>query len=136
MVPSTLFYNILIKSVTLRKIFVQQIKLECYSVNLIYLISCSKCHSDYKKLHERINGHKTGFKNPTKHGYCQILCNHFTCGMCKGATYQFQIKEKLPDNGRKNMGSKDPSWTQIRKFKKMSGLKNYKQLFHMVKTIK
>ena len=43
--------------------------------------------STEKKLNERINSYKTGFRNPSKHAHCEVLCNHFTFGLRKGAKY-------------------------------------------------
>ena len=43
-----------------------------------------------KNLNERIKGHKTGFENPSKHGYCQTICNHFTTGVPKETNMKFK----------------------------------------------
>ena len=54
--------------------------------NLIYLGDCSKCHLEYvgknvKKMNGKSSVHKTGDRNPSRHGHCQVFCNHFTNGM-------------------------------------------------------
>ena len=132
MALSTIFIDALTKRVILRKIFVQKIKfevqlriydciapagttyLDCHFANLICLVFFSNFNLQHVletvwKLNERITGHKTGFRNPSKHRNCQILCKHFTFKTCNGAKYQTPIIEKLPGNRRTNRGSMDPS---------------------------
>ena len=131
--------TVLTKSRSLKKIFVLQIKfyvqslsdcivpakalyLDCHFCNLMYLKACSKCHLQYvgeiiQKQNERIHGHKTGFRNPSKHEHSQVLYKHFTSGMFKRAMYQIQIIKRLPGHKETNSSSMDPSWTQIGKLK-------------------
>ena len=80
-------------------------------------MSFTVCGEIIQKQNERIHGHKTGFRNPSKHEHSQVLYKHFTSGMFKRAMYQIQIIKRLPGHGETNSSSMDPSWTQIGKLK-------------------
>ena len=110
------------------------IYLDCHSPNVIYLLTCNRCHLQYvgetaQKLNERFNFHKTGFRHPTKHGHCRILSTHFNEGLCKGATYKVQILEKLQGNGRTARGALDPSITQFRKSKETEWIRRLRTAY-------
>ena len=79
-----------------------------------------------QKINERIIDHKTGFRSPSQHGFCQILCVYFTTGMCKRVKYQIKITEKLLSNEKTNQRS---TWTQIRKTKETAWMKRLRTAF-------
>ena len=100
------------------------IYIDCHCSNVIYLITCNKCFLQYvgetaQSLNARFNGHRTGIKNPEKHGFCRILAEHFNHGNCKGASYKVQILEKLEGNGRTARGALDASQTSRRKAREL-----------------
>ena len=68
-----------------------------------------------QQLNARFTGHRSGIKNPDKHGTCKILSNHFNKGVCKGSDYSVQILEKLTGTGRTERKAIDPSITSVRK---------------------
>ena len=104
MVPSTIFIDVLTKSINfLKNDFRPADKVESsvtkrtydcivpagttyldrHSANFLYLITFRKSRlqgvgETVQKLNGRINDHKTGFRNPSKHGHCQIHCKHCT----------------------------------------------------------
>jgi len=92
-------------------------KLNCHSVNLVYLLTCNNCALQYVgetvcSLHERIYGHQNAIKDLAKglvHG-CKKLPEHFNNGTCKD--YTIRILENLGGgfcgNGRVGPGKRDP----------------------------
>ena len=94
--------------------------LDCHTANVVYLITCTRCWLQYvgetvQKINERLNWHKSGFRNPKKYGYCRVLSEHFHKGLCKNASYIVQILEKIEGNGRTPRGAMDASITSLRK---------------------
>ena len=93
---------------------------DCHDRNVIYCLTCSTCGLQYvgetsQQLNARFNGHRTGIRDPAKHGTCKYLSNHFNFGVCKGSSYTVQILEKLPGTGRTARGAIDPKVTCVRK---------------------
>lgn len=83
-------------------------------------MTCSSCGLQYvgetvQQLNQRFNGHRSGFNNPDKHGYCKILRNHFNKGICKDSKYVVQIVEKLEGSGRTERNAIDPAITTFRR---------------------
>ena len=79
------------------------IYLDCHLPNIVYLIICSRCSTQYvAKIDQKINGrfswHKVSFKNSRKYGFYQILSDHFHKGVSKNTPYVVQILEKLDGN--------------------------------------
>ena len=68
-----------------------------------------------QKLNERFVGHKASISNPNKYGFCRILSNHFTKGLCKDSEYSVQIIEKIKGSGRTERGAIDVKTTSERK---------------------
>ena len=96
--------------------------LNCNSNNLIYLITCRKCHLQYvgetsQPLRERISSHVHHFNHPNIPHSSRILAGHFNTGHCKGATFSVNIIEKLNGDGREKNGKLDPSVTRNRRNK-------------------
>ena len=59
-------------------------------VNVLYLITCEKCQLQYvggtvQKLNERLNWHKSGFRDSSKYGHFKNFSELFSKGLCKGA---------------------------------------------------
>ena len=108
--------------------------IDCHSSNLIYLRTCSRCSLQYvgetvQKLNERLNWHKSGFRNPKKYGFCRVLSNHFHKGICKGASFTVQILEKLEGNGRTSRNAMDASITSLRKRKEREWMLKMRTVF-------
>ena len=108
--------------------------IDCHSSNLIYLLTCSRCSLQYvgetvQKLNERLNWHKSGFRNPKKYGYCRILSDHFHKGVCRNASFTVQILEKLEGNGRTKRNAMDASITAIRKRKEKEWMLKMRTVF-------
>jgi hypothetical protein len=80
-------------------------KLNCHSVNLIYLLTCNNCALQYVgetvcSLAERMSGHLNKIRRLAKGEVsgCSKLSKHFNNGTCKDFTVR--ILEKLEGNGR------------------------------------
>ena len=66
--------------------------IDSHTSNVIYLFTCSICNlqcieETAQQLNARFTGHRSGMKNPDKHGTCKILSRHFNQGVCKGSAY-------------------------------------------------
>ena len=95
---------------------------DCKCDNLIYLITCRKCRLQYvgetvQLIRERIGKHGSCIKNPSGDHHCRILNEHFSTGLCKGATFSVQIIEKLSGSGRDESGKVDPGVACVRRKK-------------------
>ena len=71
---------------------------DCHSANVIYLITCSRCSSQYlretvQKLKKRFNWHITSFNQCSKHGFYCILSDHYHKGLYRNDTYSVQTLE-------------------------------------------
>jgi len=100
------------------------IYINCHSSNVIYLITCCNCGLQYvgetcQKLNERFNWHNTCFNNPKKYSFCKILNSHFNSGLCKDATYEVQILEKLEGSGRTDRNAMDMGAKPLRKSREL-----------------
>jgi len=94
----------------------------CNSSNVLYIITCSKCHLQYvgetvNSLSTRFYCHRSSFMHPEKSQNCKILSDHFHSPLCKGSGYTVQVLEVLAGTGRDMYGNMDPSITKIRKHK-------------------
>ena len=86
--------------------------LNCHSQNIIYLLTCSHCSTQYvgetiQKMHERMNCHRT-----SKVG-CEHVINH-SKNSCNGHFFEYQILEKFPGNGYDQFGSIDQDMSKTR----------------------
>ena len=79
--------------------------IDCDSVNVIYLMTCSTCHLQYvgetcQKLKGRWASHISGIQGSPSHQDCPIMVQHFSKGICKDSDFTLQIIENLKGNGR------------------------------------
>ena len=79
--------------------------IDCNSVNLIYLMTCSTCHLQYvgetcTPLKDRWAKHRSGMRGSPYHQDCPKMLDHFSKGLCKGSHFSLQIIEKLKGDGR------------------------------------
>ena len=75
-------------------------QITCHSQNLIYLLTCNKCNSQYvgqtcRPLHKRMNIHRTA-----KTG-CEHMLHHFRVS-CPGAGYSIMVIEVFEGSGYQN----------------------------------
>ena len=97
-------------------------KVDCKTENVVYLITCRKCKLQYvgetvQLLRGRISAHTNSLDNPNKDHHCRILVDHFSSGMCQGATFKVNIIEKLSGTGRDEEGTMDPGVSSMRRKK-------------------
>ena len=97
-------------------------KVDCKTENVIYLVTCRKCKLQYvgetvQLLRGRIGQHSNSIDNPNKDHHCRILVDHFTSGLCQGATFTVHVIEKISGNGRDAEGNVDPTSTPVRRQK-------------------
>ena len=79
--------------------------IDCNSPNAMHLITWNRCSLQYvgqtvQKLNERFNLQKTGFNQPSKHGLCLILSDHFHKGVFWSASYSVKILKSVEGNRR------------------------------------
>ena len=96
--------------------------MDCKCSNVIYLLTCRKCRLQYvgetaQLLRERIGQHNSSIRHPENVNSCRVLAEHFSQGLCRGATFSVHIIEKLPGNGRDEKDQIDPIITQLRRKK-------------------
>ena len=106
----------------------------CNSSNVIYLVTCRKCCLQYvgetaQLLRERIRHHNYCTRHPDKDHTCRILSEHFSQGLCKGATFTVHIMEKLHGNGRDAEGTIDPAITAVRRKKETDWMLKLRTVF-------
>ena len=106
----------------------------CNSSNVIYLVTCRKCCLQYvgetaQLLRERIRHHNYCIRHPDKDHTCRILSEHFSQGLCKGATFTVHIIEKLQGNGRDAEGTMDPAITAVRRKKETNWMLKLRTVF-------
>ena len=95
---------------------------DCNSTNLIYLITCNKCKLQYvgetiQTLRERICHHVSHINRPHANHTSQIIADHYSKGLCKGAKFSVNVIEKLTGDGRGTDGKIDPTTSRIRRQK-------------------
>ena len=78
--------------------------LTCKTKNVVYLLTCKKCLSQYvgetkQQFNVRNNAHRRSTKSVNVHTGCPIVHEHFTEGLCSGIGYSCHILEKIPDVG-------------------------------------
>ena len=107
---------------------------DCGSTNVIYLITCRKCRLQYvgetiQPLKDRICKHGSCIKNWKGDHGCRILTEHFSQGVCKGATYSVNIIEKLPGDGRGEDGKIDSTVARIRRQKERDWMRKLRTVY-------
>ena len=78
--------------------------LSCKTKNVVYLLTCKKCLSQYvgetkQQFNVRNNAHRRSTKSVDVHTGCPVVHEHFTEGLCNGMGYTCHILEKIPDVG-------------------------------------
>ena len=101
--------------------------LNCHSQNLIYLLNCYFCFTQYvgetvTPLHIRMNGHRT-----SKEG-CEHIINH-SKHSCEGHNFTCQILEKLPGSGYDINGEVDENMTERRLERENFWILKFRTLF-------
>ena len=86
-------------------------KINCHSVNLIYLLTCDNCAIQYigetvTQLSERMSHHFSTLREGVSK--CKRLCEHYTSGLCKDSTFTIRILEKLEGTGRLGTAKRGP----------------------------
>ena len=107
---------------------------DCKTENIIYLVTCRKCKLQYvgetvQLLRGRIGQHSNNIDNPNKDHHCRILVDHFTSGVCQGATFTVNVLEKLSGTGRDAEGNVDPAMTRIRRQKEREWMLRLRTVF-------
>ena len=97
-------------------------RVDCKTGNVIYLVTCRKCKLQYvgetvQILYARTSKHSNSIDNPNKDHHCRILVDHFSSGLCQGATFTVHVIEKLSGTGRDAEGKVDPAISRIRRQK-------------------
>ena len=92
----------------------------CNTPNVIYLLTCSKCHLQYvgetaQNLNVRFAKHRSCMKGNVNSTSCKRLSDHFSVGLCKGAGYTVQIIENWVGNGRTERKSIDLGVATLRR---------------------
>ena len=92
----------------------------CRSVNVIYVITCSTCNLQYvgetvNALSERFCTHRAVMRGETYSDSCKRLRQHFTSGRCKNSEYFVQVAERLVGDGRLTNGVIDSDITKLRR---------------------
>ena len=92
----------------------------CNTPNVIYLITCSKCHLQYvgetaQNLNVRFGKHRNCMKGSINSTSCKRLSDHFSKGLCKDAGYTVQIIENWRGNGRTERNSIDLGIASLRR---------------------
>ena len=108
--------------------------LNCHSQNVIYLITCDKCHLQYvgetlQPLNKRFNWHRSCLRYPNKYGHCKRLTEHFLQGECQDSTYSVQIIEKIEGDGRTPRGAIDLNVSGLRKQKEKEWMLKMRTVF-------
>lgn len=103
------------------------IKVDCDTVNCIYMITCSKSNLQYvgetaQSLKRRFAKHREGLKHPERDNTCRILSQHFNSPLCKNASYTINILEKLSGDGRNEKGILDSNITKMRRQKETNDM--------------
>ena len=97
-------------------------EINCNSVNVIYVITCSTCYLQYVGqtacvINHRFCTHRAVMRGEKYSNSCKCLSDHFTKGRCKGSDHFVQIVEQLSGNGRLASGEIDASVTRERKLR-------------------
>ena len=89
-------------------------KIDCHSANLIYLLTCDNCATQYVgetvcQLSERMSHHLSSIKDSINGvSSCKHFATHFNVGLCKGSKFTIRILEKLEGNSRVGSKKRDP----------------------------
>ena len=67
--------------------------------------------------------------HPEKDNTCRVLCEHFSKGLCKNATYTVHIIEKLQGTGRDEKGVINSAITAIRRKKETDWMLRLRTVF-------
>ena len=110
------------------------VKVNCRSENLIYLVTCKNCQIQYvgqtgQALCKRFSGHRSKIKNCTNGSNNMIFSRHFSEGDCKNKEYEVQIIEKLNGNGRLLNGKIDENDRRYREKREEFWIKEMKTVF-------
>ena len=109
-------------------------KVDCKTENIIYLVTCRKCKLQYvgetvQLLRGRIGKHSNSIDHPYRDHHCRILVDHFSSGLCQGATFTVHVLEKLSGTGRDAEGNVDPAITRIRRQKERDWMLRLRTVF-------